>query len=443
MNVDPPLDPEVWPSHLRWWIEARFGMSLHLGPYSVAGRGEWVRSVERLSVAEYQRYVDDFVPEPGWAVQWAAAARKAGARYAVLTTKHHDGFCLFDSALTDYTAPRSAAGRDLVAEWVEAVRGEGLAVGLYYSLVDWHHPDYPAWGDRQHPLRDDPDSRQRDERCEWSRYVEYLHGQLLELCSNYGRIDLLVVDFSYGDYRDEKWGSEVIQKRIRQLQPSILFNDRWGREPRKRIPRPAWAGDFEQTEQNLPREGLRDQSGSPMPWEGWFTLTNAWSHSNTDRAWKSSRAIVRALVNCVSKNGNLLLNSSPTARGYLEAEASQILSEVGAWLSRNGESIYGAYAAGLPKPEWGRFTRRGNFLYAHILDEPIGHVSLPGLRGKLCDGRLVATSAEVVLCDFWNPEVQTFDEPDDTFFNFAHPVAWTYPLPDPLDTVVRFREVVP
>ncbi len=434
-----PFTPTTVGEALAEWQRDRFGMSLHFGLYSVATRGEWVRSAEQLTVEDYHRYFETFNPEPGWATEWARLARISGARYAVLTTKHHDGFCLFASALTDYNATRTPAARDLVQEWVEAVRAEGLKVGLYYSLVDWHHPDCPATGDRQHPLRHKADSPARDTHCDWSRYVAYLHGQVEELCSHYGRIDSLVFDFSYWDYAGEKWGATELLRKIRALQPHCLVNDRLGNEPRKRVPRPSFAGDYEQTEQNIPRECLRDDAGQPMPWEGWFTLTNSWCFSVTDNLWKTPAAIIRALVNCVSKNGNLLLNVSPDARGRVPEEAKRILAEVGGWLSLNGESIYGASAATLPKPEWGRFTQKDGRLYAHVLEPVIGHITLPDLRGRVKNGRLVANNAEVILCDFWNPGVQTFDGAEDIFFNFANPTAWTYPLPDARDTVVSFE----
>jgi len=424
---------------LKWWSEARFGLSLHFGLYSVAARGEWVRSVEQLSVADYQRCFDAFNPEPGWATDWARMAKASGARYGVLTTKHHDGFCLFDSALTDYKATNTPARRDLVREWIEAMRAEGLKVGLYYSLVDWHHPDCPATGDRQHPLRHKADSPERDAKCDWPRYLAYLHGQVEDLCSNYGKIDSLVFDFSFWQYTGEKWGAAELVRKIRALQPDILLNDRLGNEPRKKVPRPAWAGDYDQTEQDIPRECLHDDAGQPMPWEAWFTLTNSWSFSATDGLWKSPAAIIRALVNCVSKDGNLLLNVSPDARGRVPAEALRIMGEIGGWLSLNGGSIYGAGASVFPKPEWGRFTQNGDRLFAHLLEPVIGHVTLPDLRGRVADGRLLAHNAEVVICDYWNPEVQSFDGPDDIFFNFAQPTAATYPLPDPRDTVVSFR----
>lgn len=424
---------------LSWWTESRYGMSLHFGLYSLAGRGEWVVAREQLSEAEYQEYFDRFDPDPDWAIQWAKLAKRAGAKYGVLTTKHHDGFCLFDSKLTQFSSKYTPAKRDLVREWVDAMRAEGLKIGLYYSLIDWHHPDFPAWQDRQHPLRHDPSSEGRDEKGDWSRYLEYMHGQLIELCTNYGQIDNLVVDFSYWDYTGEKWGATEIQNKLRELQPNMIFNDRWGREARQRLPRASYAGDYEQTEQNIPQECLRDDDGNEIPWEGWFTLTNAWSYSSTDNLWKSPATIIRTLINCVSKNGNLLINVCPDGKGRVPEKAIQTMEEVGDWVRINGDAIYGAGAADFPKPEWGRYTQKGDTLYAHITDQPIGNISLRGLRGRVRDGRLVATDTDVLICDYWNPVVQSLDGPKDIFFNFAQPTAATFPLPDERATVVSFR----
>jgi len=226
---------------------------------------------------------------------------------------------------------------------------------------------------------------------------------------------------------------------VRALQPHITFNDRYGNEPRKKIPRPSYAGDYEQTEQNIPREGLRDDAGQPMPWEAWLTLTNSWCYSATDHLWKSPSSIIRALVNCVSKDGNLLLNVSPDARGQVPAEARRILGEIGGWLDRNGDAIYGATAAPHPKPEWGRFTQRGNNLYAHLFEEVIGHICLPAMRGRVRHASLLASGAEMILCDYWNPGIQTFDGPDDIFLNFTTGTSGTYPMQDLRDTVVRLE----
>jgi len=420
--------------HLDWWRTARLGMSLHLGAYSVAGRGEWLRSGEKLSVEQYQPYIEAFDPQPGCAREWARLAKDMGAGYVVLTAKHHDGFCLFDSALTSYKHRH-----DVVREYVEALRAEGLRVGLYYSLVDWHHPDYPAAGDRQHPLRHDPASPARDARGDWSRYVAYMHGQVRELCTNYGVIDLLVFDFSYWDFVDHAWGAAELVRDLRRLQPNIIFNDRMSREGIKRTQPPAWVGDFDHAEQDIPRAAVRNEVGQMIPWESWFTVSNSWCFSPHDTHFKSAATLVRALVNCVSKGGNLMINVGPDARGHIQEAQQAPLRELGRWLELNAESIRGAGPADLPKPEWGRWTQRGQMLYAHLTEQPIGHVNLPGMRGKIADAMVISTNTQAILTDYWNPGVQTFDAPDDIFVNLHSNVAGTYPLPDSLDTVLRFR----
>ncbi len=402
-------------------------------------RDAWLRSQERMTVADYQPYFDSFCPDPGCAEEWADAAVRAGMKYVVLTTKHHDGFCLFDSKLTEYKSTNTPARRDLIREYVDALRSRGLRVGFYYSLLDWHHPDYPAWHDRQHPLRDDEASKERDRRADWNRYVAYYHGQVEELLTHYGKIDLLVFDFSYWDMTENRWQAEKLVKRIRELQPDVLMNDRFGAEPIKQVPRPAWAGDYDQTEMDIPREGVVDAAGQPIPWECWVTLNNNWGYDPLDTTFKPAVDLIHALVNCVSKGGNFTLNLSPDGRGHLDARALAILDEVGGWLRKNGESVYGCGPAGLPKPEWGRLTRRGDVLYAHILEPGFGHYNLPGLRGHLKNARLVADGTEVILCDYWNPGIQTFDSPEDQFFNLRRPEAWTWPVPDRRDTVVRFE----
>jgi alpha-L-fucosidase len=179
----------------QWFRQARFGLFIHFGLYAIPARGEWVMSNERLSKRDYQSYFQEFNPVHYNPRAWAKAAKAAGMKYAVLTAKHHDGFCLFDSAYTDYKATKTPAGRDLVAEFLSAFREEGLRVGLYYSLLDWHHPDYPHFGDRHHPMRDNPEYQGLTH--DFTRYLDYLHGQVRELCTNYGQLDILWFDFSY------------------------------------------------------------------------------------------------------------------------------------------------------------------------------------------------------------------------------------------------------
>jgi alpha-L-fucosidase len=439
------LSDSTLPDRIHWWLDARFAMSLHWGLYSLPADGEWIRAVRKMSVEDYQPYFDAFSPDPDCCRGWAKLAKQAGAAYMVLTTKHHDGFCLFDSKLTTYTAMHAPkCRRDLVREYVEALRAEGLRVGFYYSLVDWHHPDYgPVFGDRQHPLRHDPKQKDLDRSRDWSKYIAYLHGQVEELLTNYGKIDVLYFDFSYWDFIGEKWGATDLMKMVRRLQPDIITNDRLGYEPIKQANPPAYVGDFDHAEQNLPRDPVTTVNGKRVPWEGWFTISNSWCNNHTDTDYKSPATLARALVNCVSKDGNLCLNVAPDEKGHIRREAIPIVEAFSEWHQRNRESIRSCGAAPLEKPEWGRWTMSadGKYLYAHVLDQQIGHLSLKGLRGRVKNPVVLATGQPATLGAFWNPGVQTFDSLDDIFLNYGPGFAGTHRLPDAIDTVIRLEVV--
>lgn len=411
--------------YLKWFLEARFGMFIHWGIYAIPARGEWVKQQESIPEWQYQSYFETFNPilyDPG---AWARLARTAGMRYAVMTAKHHDGFCLFDSQYTDYKATNTPAKRDLIREYVEAFRAEGLKVGFYYSLLDWHHPDYPVAGDRIHPYRNNPEYQ--DHRGNLPRYVEYMHHQVEELLTNYGKIDIIWFDFSYDEMRGEAWKATELVKMVRRLQPGIVIDNRLGGNIKAREPE-IYAGDFASPEQIIPPEGVTNEAGEPIPWEACITLNDHWGYAAWDKNWKSPRTVVRALVECVSKGGNLLLNVGPTAKGEIPAECVDILTQVGNWMHRNGDSIYGCGHAMLERPEWGRWTQKGNRLYAHVLDRGIGPVNLRGLEGKIAYARLLADASEIRLERPWNAA----EYPEDAFLSFP-----TAELPDEWDTVVE------
>ena len=411
--------------YIKWFTEARFGMFIHWGIYAIPARGEWVKQNESLTDEAYQPYFETFDPVHYDPSVWARAAKQAGMKYAVMTTKHHDGFCLFDSQYTDYKARNTPARRDLIREYVEAFRAEGLKVGFYYSLLDWHHPDYPIASDRIHPLRNHPDYKDRTGNLD--RYVEYMHNQVRELLTGYGRIDIMWFDFSYDNMAGEAWKATELVRMVRALQPGIIIDNRLGGNIKAREPE-IYAGDFASPEQIIPPEGVVNEAGEPIPWEACITLNNNWGYAAWDKNWKSPKTVVRALVECVSKGGNLLLNVGPTAKGEIPAECLHILAQVGEWMHKNGDSIYGCGNAGLPKPEWGRFTRRGNRLYAHVLDRGIGPINLRGMHGRIAYARLLADGSEIKLDRPWN----TVDYPDDAFITFP-----TAELPDEWDTVVE------
>lgn len=347
---------------MKWWHEARFGMFIHWGLYSVLGRHEWVMENEGIPVSEYEALAKRFQPKPNAARAWAKLAKAAGQKYMVMTTKHHEGFCNFETKLTNYCAPKQGPGRDLVAEFVEAARAEGMRVGFYYSLMDWHHPD----GAR---CATDPDARKR--------FVEYTHGLIRELMTNYGKIDVLWYDVDW-PLDAAGWESEKMNKMVFQLQPDIIVDNRNG------LP-----GDFSTPEQEIVAE-----KGS-RSWESCMTLNDSWGYHRADDNWKSAKTVIRNLISCSRDGGNYLLNIGPKPDGSIPEESVQVLTQAGQWINRNGESIYVTDRCQVRRSEFANFTRQGNTLYMHVYFWPGETVALAGLMTKVKSARLFASGREV------------------------------------------------
>ncbi len=417
----------------KWFLESRFGMFIHWGLYAIPARGEWLRNNERTTLEDYQVYFDEFNPVNYNPKEWAKLAKEAGMKYAVLTAKHHDGFCLFDSKLTDYKSTNTQSGRDLVREFLEAFRAEGIKVGLYYSLLDWHHPDYPHCSDSIHPMRENP--AYPDEGRDFNKYIEYFHGQVKELLTNYGKLDVMWFDFSYGDMYGEKWQATKLMEMIRSIQPWLIVDNRLeaaGEHYGSIITdNPSiYSGDFASPEQMIPAKGMTDVHGNSIPWESCITLNDHWGYCSADHHYKTPKMIIHNLVECVSKNGNLLLNVGPTAKGEIPPESVAILKEVGRWMKENSDSIYGCGISDMEKPDWGRFTQKGKKLYAHVFEECISPIALDLLPSQVEKVRLLSDNSEIKLEVPWNAVTIK----DKSFFSFG---GKTFPLPDDLDTVVE------
>ena len=428
---------EEYEERMEWYQEARFGLFIHWGIYSIPARGEWVRSPEQMPEEDYLPFFREFNPVDFDPKAWAKAAKAAGMRYAVLTAKHHDGFCLFDSALTDYKSTNTPFGRDIVREFLDAFRAEGLKVGLYFSLLDWHHPDYPHYGDMYHPMRSNPACS--NENRDFNRYLDYLHGQVRELCTNYGKLDIMWFDFSYGEGEDamrgEKWRGTEMATMVRELQPGIILDNRLEVSGEgfgslaEGDPKP-YHGDFVSPEKIIPPNGLQDKQGRELVWEACVTMNNNWGYCQNDHFFKPASMLIKKLVECVSKGGNLLLNVGPDARGNIPEESLEILAEIGWWMKKNGESIYGCGKPEMPKPDSGRITRKGNTLYYHLFENTIGCMPLQGLRREQVESvRWLETGAEIRIAKNW-----IYDNYPDVVFADLGPDPV---LPDPVDTVLK------
>lgn len=369
----------------RWFTQARFGLFLHWGLYALPARHEWVKNREKITDADYDVYFKHFDPDLYDPSLWADAASDAGMKYFVVTTKHHEGFCLWDSALTDYKATNTPCGRDLLRPMVDAFRARDLRVGFYHSLLDWHHPDYPV--DDLHPQRDDAAARAANAGRDLGRYVDYLHGQTRELLTGFGPVDILWYDFSYGGMGKAEWRSEELIAKIRQMQPGIILNDRL---------QVGW--DIKTPEQVQPRSWVMVE-GQPVVWEACQTFSSSWGYHRDEDSWKSVEMLLQMLIDTVSKGGNLLLNVGPTGRGEFDARALDRLAGLGEWMKRHGRSIYGCTQApdGFKTPQDCRLTFNPdtNRLYVHLFAWPFGELHLDGLAGRVAYAQLLNDASEI------------------------------------------------
>ena len=392
-----------------WFIHDRFGMFIHFGLYSMPARHEWVKSVEKISEEHYDTYMEFFNPDLFDAKEWAKKAKAAGMKYAVMTAKHHEGFCMFDSAYTDYKSTNTPAKRDFIKEYVEAFRGEGLKVGIYYSLIDWHHPDYQI--DIFHPRRAEPNAEEMNKTRDMKKYREYLHNQVRELMTNYGKIDIIWFDFTYPtmdsirneynqfairDYKDwmpwtnkETWDSEKLIKMIREINPDIIINDRTG------IPQ-----DIFTPEQTLTTEWPKyPGTDENAAWESCQTFSGSWGYYRDEMSWKSPETLIRILLNSVSGGGNLIMNVGPTARGYFDDRADKALSVFADWMKYNERSIVGCTKAESEfLPPTGTLLTQSQDekrLYIHLVDYPFSEMKMAGIADRIKYAQFLHDGSEI------------------------------------------------
>ncbi|WP_319499379.1 alpha-L-fucosidase [uncultured Draconibacterium sp.] len=389
--------PEQKVERMKWWTDARFGMFIHWGLYAQAARHEWVKKNERISDEDYQKYFDIFNPDLFDPVEWARKAKAAGMKYAVITTKHHEGFNMFASEYTDYTVINTPYGKDIIKQWVDAFRAEGLGIGFYYSLIDWHHPEYTI--DRVHPQSVSSQEEYDDlnKNRDMSIYREYLKNQVREILTNYGKVDILWLDYSFpgefGKGRDD-WGSVDLMKMVRELQPGIIVNDRADLKD-------YWGGwDFTTPEQ-FKVDRWPEENGVRIPWETCQTFSGSWGYYRDEHTWKDNKQLLVLLIESVSKGGNLLLNVGPTARGTFDERADKALAEMGEWMKYNSRSIYNCTQAPdefeAPDNTLLTYNPETNRLYVHLLDYPLQNFLMRGYGDKVKYAQFLHDASEIKI----------------------------------------------
>jgi alpha-L-fucosidase len=398
-----PSAPANEEQRTAWYRDAKFGMFIHWGPYSVASvEASWpiMRPSKQFPISEleYRALPAKFNPVHFDPYAWIALAKSAGQRYIVFTTKHHDGFCMFDSAYTDYQITKTPYGKDIVAQLAEACHREHMPLGFYYSPPDMNHP---AFRDTSQPASTNWNGEPTREQ--WPLYLQYMELQLRELLTRYGDVALIWFD---GLYNQRKYDGYRMQQVIRSLQPNTLINNRIG------IP-----GDFETPEQFLPaaipvkgatldfdHRATGTKPGYVPPpedfrlWETCMTINNTWAYNKNDRDFKSAKDLIRTLVEVASKGGNFLLNVGPEPDGTIQPEFQERLRTIGKWLAVNGEAIYGTTYGPLQTLSFGRTTAKGKDIYLHVFDWPSsGELSLAGLSGRVQSMSLLAGNRNITF----------------------------------------------
>jgi alpha-L-fucosidase len=411
-------------ARMAWWREARFGMFIHWGLYAIpagewngqTNQAEWIRTTAQIPLEVYDKFVGQFNPVKFNAAEWVRLAQEAGMKYIVITSKHHDGFCLFDSKYTDFDVMSTPFQRDILQELSEACRRAGLKMCWYHSIMDWHHPDYLP--------RRDWETNRSTEGADINRYIQYMKNQLSELVGNYGEIGVLWFDGEWESTWNHEYGKDLYNY-VRGLQPSIIINNRVdvGRSGMEGLTKKGdYVGDFGTPEQEIPPQGLPG-----VDWETCMTMNNHWGYNKFDQDWKLTEDLIRKLADIASKGGNFLLNVGPTAEGLFPQPSIDRLQAIGKWMKVNGEAISGTKASPFKSLEWGRCTQKpmekGTRLYLHVFDWPAeGKLNVPGIFNQ--------PGKSYLLSDPENKRLEVKREED------ALVISIPAEAPDPVNSVV-------
>ena len=368
----------------QWFQDAKFGLFIHWGVYSVLGEGEWVMNIKKMTVSEYEKLAPRFNPTEFDPAEWVALAKAAGMKYITITAKHHDGFAMFDSKVTDWDiVDRTPYKRDVIRMLADECHRQGLKLFVYYSQLDWHNPDYFPRGETGR-------TSGRPESGDWYRYLDFMDAQLKELLTNYGEIGGVWFDGMW-DKRDADWRLDKTYTMIHSLQPQTLIGSYHHHEP---FP----GEDFQMFEKDLPGKntaGFNQTSISRLPLETAETINNSWGYNASDKSVKTTRALVQYLVRAAGSNANFLLNVGPMPTGRIQPEFVARLKEMGLWLERNGEAIYGTRGGPLSPRSWGVTTQKGNKVYVHILDWQDPVLALPHLSKRVISAHFLSDGSKV------------------------------------------------
>ena len=394
-----PGEKPIWSRNPKdeWFKEARFGLFIHWGLYSIPAKGEWWYARGDLSTDEYRDLMKSFNPTDYDPALWARLAKAAGMKYVVFTTRHHDGFCMFDSHFTDYKVTNTPYGKDVLKMLVEAFRAEGLRIGFYHSLPDWTHDGYV---DLETPIGVKTGRCSPCDPARQAAFRELLRNHVNQLTTEYGKVDLMFFDYLSKYKAEEDYFDRATLIGIcRRNQPDILINDRLSYFK---------DGDAPDYDYYTPEVAVPNRPplvrGTLRTWETCATLNDHWGFFAGDENFKSASTVVAGLVGCVSRGGNLLLNVGPDAKGRIPDGSIRALKGLAAWFSVNEESIAGCGPSECRPPFGCAYTQKRGILYLHILVPPMGDLILEGLQGKVVSATLLRTQSTVPQTDFWGFE---------------------------------------